>query len=321
MSATAATTAGLGPGREGAAAAGPAAAPARHRPSLTTGRGGLWFVLPFFVVYGVFLLIPIAYGLVMSFTDTSLIRPDAAFVGTDNYAELLRDAQVWRTMGTTLLFTLLSTVPLVLVSLVMALLVHTGTRGQWFWRFAYFAPFLLPVSTVVLIWQWLFQGDFGLINNVLGWFGIADVGWTSDPAVGLWSVVIITVWWTVGFNFLLYLAALQAIPQTVYEAAAIDGAGGWRRLVSITLPLLSVTTGLVLTLQVLASLKIFDQAYILYGGSGGPGGSASPVLQYVYDTGFVNYRLGYASAISYVFFVLIIVIALVQARISTRRSA
>ncbi|HEX2299611.1 MAG TPA: sugar ABC transporter permease, partial [Pseudonocardiaceae bacterium] len=134
------------------------------------------------------------------------------------------------------------------------------------------------------------------------------------------SVVILTVWWTVGFNFLLYLAALQAIPDQLYEAAEIDGAGGWRRLFSITLPLLNRTTGLVVVLQVLASLKLFDQAYILYDASGGPGGSATPILQYVYETGFTDYRLGYASAISYMFFVLIILIALVQARLSNRRS-
>ncbi|WP_240675569.1 carbohydrate ABC transporter permease [Cellulomonas endophytica] len=310
------------PGQGGPAVlgAGTSGAAPRRR-SLTSGRGGLWFVLPFMVVYAAFLLWPLVYGLGMSFFDTSLISSSQSFVGLDNYRQLLDDPQVWRTLGITLLFTVLSTVPLVLVALVMALLVHTGTRGQWFWRFAYFAPFLLPVSTVVLIWQWLFQGDFGLLNAVLGWFGIGKVGWTTDPDLALWSTILLTVWWTVGFNFLLYLSALQAIPATVYEAAALDGAGGWRRTLSITLPLLKVTTGLVVVLQVLASLKLFDQAYILFGGSGGPGGNAAPILQYVYDTGFVNYRLGYASAISYAFFLVIIVIALLQTRLTSRKES
>ncbi|WP_219419665.1 carbohydrate ABC transporter permease [Pseudonocardia nigra] len=290
-------------------------------PSLSHGRGGPWFVLPFMLVYAAFILWPLVYGLGMSFFDTSLVTDESQFVGLDNYARLLGDPEVWRTLGVTVLFTVISTVPLVLVALVMALLVHSGVRGQWFWRFVYFAPFLLPVATVVLIWQWLFSGDFGLFNAVLEGIGLPAVGWTTEPDVALWSVVLLTVWWTVGFNFLLYLAALQAIPSTVYEAAAIDGAGGWRQLFSITLPLLTRTTGLVVVLQILASLKLFDQAYILFGGSGGPGGAATPILQYVYDTGFVNYRLGYASAISYFFFLLIVVIALVQARLSTRRSA
>ena len=290
-------------------------------PSLVGGRGGFWFVLPFLVVYAAFIIWPLLYGLGLSFFDTSLVRSDAQFVGLENYAQLFSDPEVWRTLGVTLVFTGGSTIPLVLIALVMALLVHTGVRGQWFWRFVYFAPFLLPVATVVLIWKWLYSGDYGLINAVLTGVGLPDVGWTTEPDVGLWSVVLLTVWWTVGFNFLLYLAALQAIPGHLYEAAAIDGAGGWRQLFSITLPMLTRTTGLVVVLQILASLKLFDQAYILYNGSGGPGGSATPILQYVYDTGFVNYRLGYASAISYMFFVLIVVIALVQARLTTRRSA
>jgi multiple sugar transport system permease protein len=294
-------------------------AAARGRgPSLAGGRGGIWFVLPFMLVYAAFVLWPLVYGLGLSFFDTSLVRDDSQFVGLANYARLFADPEVWRTLGVTVLFTVGSTVPLVLVALVMALLVQTGIGGQWFWRFAYFAPFLLPVATVALIWKWLFSGDYGLYNAILTGLGLPAVGWLTEPDVGLWSVVILTIWWTVGFNFLLYLAALQAIPAQLYEAAEIDGAGGWRRLFSITLPLLSRTTGLVVVLQVLASLKLFDQAYILFDANGGPGGSATPILQYVYDTGFADYRLGYASAISYMFFVLIILIAIIQARLSRR---
>ena len=297
----------------------PATRPAARRgPTLAGGRGGIWFVLPFLVVYAAFVLWPLLYGLGLSFFDTSLVRAESRFVGLDNYALLFSDPEVWRTLGVTILFTIGSTIPLVLVALVMALLVQTGVRGQWFWRFAYFAPFLLPVATVALIWEWLFSGDFGLFNGILTGMGLPEVGWLTDEQIGLWSVVILTVWWTVGFNFLLYLAALQGIPAQLYEAAEIDGAGGWRRLFSITLPLLARTTGLVVVLQVLASLKLFDQAYILYDASGGPGGVATPILQYVYETGFTDYRLGYASAISYMFFVLIILIALVQARLSRR---
>jgi multiple sugar transport system permease protein len=303
--------------------AAPGVAPGRAAtrgggPSLVGGRGGIWFVLPFMLVYAAFVLWPLVYGLGLSFFDTSLVRDESQFVGLANYVRLFSDSEVWRTLGVTLLFTVGSTVPLVVIALVMALLVQSGVRGQWFWRFVYFAPFLLPVATVALIWQWLFSGDFGLINGVLTGLGLPAVGWLTEPDIGLWSVVILTVWWTVGFNFLLYLAALQAIPAQLYEAAEIDGAGGWRRLFSITLPLLNRTTGLVVVLQILASLKLFDQAYILFKASGGPGGSATPILQYVYDTGFVDYRLGYASAISYMFFVLIILIALVQARLSRR---
>ncbi|BBF99024.1 MULTISPECIES: carbohydrate ABC transporter permease [Pseudonocardia] len=280
---------------------------------------GVWFVLPFMLSYVAFVIWPLTRGLWMSFHDTSLVRSGSEFVGLDNYTRLFADPLVWSSLWTTLVFTIGSTIPLVLIALVMALLVHAGGRGQWFWRLAFFAPYLMPVATVALIWNWLFQNDVGLLNGLLGVLGMQPVGWTSDPSVALWSVVLLTVWWTVGFNFLLYLAALQAIPPDVLEAAATDGAGRWRTTRSIVLPLIAPTTGLVLVLQLLASLKLFDQAYILFSGDGGPEGSVTPVLQYVYDTGFVGYRLGYASAISYVFFLLILVIALAHAWLAGRR--
>ncbi|MEW2181169.1 sugar ABC transporter permease [Streptomyces sp. NPDC005406] len=282
----------------------------RRRRSLTAG-GGL-FVLPFLVFFGLFLVWPIVQGLWMSLTDTSLTLHDPEFVGFANYAEVFRDPDVWSSLGNTAFFTLISCVPLVLVALAMALLVHSGLAGQWAWRLAYFAPYLLPVTVVTLIWTWLYQPDIGLGNQLLTSLGMEPVGWLSDESVAMWSVAALTVWWTVGFNFLLYLAALQSLPVTYDEAAALDGAGAWRRLWSVTLPQLRHTTVLVAMLQVLASLKVFDQIYILT--KGGPNSSTRPILEYVYDVGFTGYRLGYASAVSYVFFAIVIVVSVVQLR-------
>lgn len=135
----------------------------------------------------------------------------------------------------------------------------------------------------------------------------------------MWSVVLITVWWTVGFNFLLYLAALQSVPDQLYEAAAIDGAGAWRRLWSITIPQLHRTTALITVLQVLASLKVFDQIFLLT--KGGPDGSTRPVLEYIFDTGFTGYRLGYAAAMSYIFFALLLILSIGQLKFFSRKEA
>ncbi|MFI8003029.1 carbohydrate ABC transporter permease [Streptomyces sp. NPDC086010] len=278
----------------------------------TRPGNGLLFVLPFMAVFALFLVWPVVHGLWMSFTDTSLALRVTSFVGFDNYTEAFGDPDVWSSLGNTALFTALSSVPLVLVALAMALLVHSGLAGQWVWRLAFFAPYLLPVTVVTLIWTWLYQPDLGLGNQLLGKFGLEPVGWLSDEAVAMWSVTAVTVWWTVGFNFLLYLAALQSLPATYDEAAALDGAGAWRRLWSITLPQLRRTTVLVAMLQVLASLKVFDQIYILT--KGGPNGSTRPVLEYVYDVGFTGYRLGYASAVSYLFFALVIIVSIAQLR-------
>ncbi|MEV7871805.1 sugar ABC transporter permease [Streptomyces sp. NPDC088124] len=285
----------------------------RLRDKGATGRNnGLLFVLPFLVLFLLFLVWPVVHGLWTSLTDSSLALRDTSFVGLANYAEAFGDPDVWSSLGNTVFFTLISCVPLVLVALAMALLVHSGLAGQWAWRLAFFAPYLLPVTVVTLIWTWLYQPDIGFANQLLGALGLEPVGWLSDEAVAMWSIAALTVWWTVGFNFLLYLAALQGLPETLDEAAALDGAGAWRRLWSITLPQLRRTTVMVGMLQILASLKVFDQIYIMT--NGGPNGSTRPILEYIYDVGFSGYRLGYASAVSYVFFALVIVISLAQLR-------
>ncbi|MDU0348743.1 sugar ABC transporter permease [Actinomyces sp. MRS3W] len=268
---------------------------------------GLPFAVPFLIVAVLFLIAPIVYGLWLSLTEQSLMG-NGGWVGLANYAEALRDPTMWSTLWHTILFTLMSTIPLVLIALIMALLVYIGIPGQWFWRLSFFAPYLLPVAVVVQIWTWLFNSDVGFINYWLQQLGLDKVGWLTDVDVAMWSMVILTVWWTVGFNFLLYLSSLQAIPDLLYEAAEVDGAGFWRKLWSITLPQLRGTTVLVATLQVIASLKIFDQMFIAFSGGSGPEGSTRPILQYIYDTGFTNYRMGYASAMSYIFFIVIIVI-------------
>ncbi|MEU5718051.1 sugar ABC transporter permease [Streptomyces sp. NPDC020403] len=295
----------------------PGAGPGGSRRAARTGAraatgNGLIFVLPFLVVLALFLVWPVGQGLWMSLTDASLTLRETSFVGLDNYTEAFGDPDVWSSLGNTVVFTLISSVPLVLLALAMALLVHSGLAGQWVWRLAFFTPYLLPVTVVTLIWTWLYQPDIGFGNQLLTSLGMEPVGWLSDEAVAMWSVAALTVWWTVGFNFLLYLAALQALPPALDEAAALDGAGAWRRLWSVTLPQLRRTTVLVGMLQVLASLKVFDQIYILT--KGGPNGSTRPILEYVYDVGFTGYRLGYASAVSYLFFALVIVVSVAQLR-------
>ncbi|MYW63107.1 ABC transporter permease subunit [Streptomyces sp. SID8379] len=290
------------------------------RRSLGGRASGPLFVTPFLVVFALFLVVPLGYGLWMSFTDSSLTgRGDSTFVGFGNYAEALTDPKMWETLGHTALFTVMSTVPLVVFALVMALLVHIGLPGQWLWRLAFFAPYLLTSAVVWQVGLLLFQTDSGMLNTVLKAVGLDGVGWLVEEKYAMWSVVLITVWWTVGFNFLLYLAALQSIPDQLYEAAAIDGAGAWRRLWSITLPQLNRTTALITVLQVLASLKVFDQIFMLT--KGGPDGSTRPVLEYIFDSGFTGYRLGYAAAMSYVFFALLLILSISQVKFFSRKEA
>ncbi|MET9425289.1 sugar ABC transporter permease [Streptomyces sp. NPDC006540] len=281
---------------------------------------GLVFVAPFLLVYAMFLIWPLLSGLGMSMTSENITGTGGEIVGFANYAEALADPDVWSSLWNTVWFTVLSTVPLVLVGLGLALLSHQLRVVQWLWRLSWFAPFLLPSGVVCLLFaQMIFPSGFGLADQMLAAVGLEPgIGWLSEERYAMLSVVATTVWWTVGFNFLLYLAALQAIPVHLYEAAELDGAGAWNRLWHITLPMLRRTTGLVVVLQVLASLKIFDQVYIMTGG--GPDESTRPILQYVYQQGFTGYRIGYASAVSYIFFALILIVSLVQPMLSRRRA-
>jgi multiple sugar transport system permease protein len=189
---------------------------------------------------------------------------------------------------------------------------------QWLFRLAFFAPYVLPVSVVVLVWNWLYQPGFGLINSYLTGIGLSEVNWLGQPGVAMVSAVIATVWWTLGFNFVLFLAGLQEIPRELYEAAATDGATPGQQMRRITLPLLSSTVVLVTTLQVIASLKIFDQIYLLQLGTPGPENSTRPAIQYIYETGFTQYRIGYASAMSFLFFLVVVAVAIVSMRLVRR---
>ncbi|RRO14159.1 sugar ABC transporter permease [Saccharopolyspora rhizosphaerae] len=280
---------------------------------------GFAFVAPFLAAYVLFLVLPLGMGLVTSLTNASLTGGSTEFVGLANFAEALTDPAMWQSFGVTVGFTAASTPPLVLAGLVMALLTHHLAPARWLWRLAFFAPYVLPSSAIALIFTWIYQPDFGLADSLLSWLGIGPVGWLAHPVAAMLGVVVATVWWTVGFNFLLYLAALQAIPDDLYEASSLDGAGGWRQLWHITLPGLRPTTGLVAVLQVLASLKVFDQFYLIT--NGGPQHSTRPILQYVYESGFTHYRTGYGSAVSYVFFGAILLVTLTHLSVQRRRAA
>jgi multiple sugar transport system permease protein len=281
---------------------------------------GIGFILPFLIVYAAFLIWPVILGLRMSFFNWTISGAGATnFLGLANYQELLGDGAFWQSLGVTLLFTVISTPLLVIIALALALLVNRAIPAQGLFRTIFFAPFVMPVSVVALIWGWLYQPGFGLINGILTGLGLKEVGWLSDPGVALLSVVILTVWWTVGFNFLLYLAGMQQIPPELNEAASLDGAGAWARIRWVTIPLLSRTTSLILILQVIASLQVFNQAYLLMNAGDGPNFSTRSVVQYIYEEGFTGYRVGYASAMSYILFIIILLVSLGQFALLARQ--
>jgi len=288
--------------------------PSRHaaagRPLQQNGRPAALFLTPFVLLYLCFIIGPALYGLVMSFFDASLVKPGlSGFAGFGNYAEALQSSDFWSSLWHTLWFTILTTLPLIVLAFVFALLADRVGRGRWFFRLAFFAPYILPSAVVALIWIFLYTPGLGLLEVGLAKIGITAPTWLGDPVWAMPSLAITTVWWTLGFNFILYLAGLQEIPRELYEAAAVDGAGPWQQIRRITIPMLGRTTTLVAVLQVIASLKVFDQMYIMT--AGGPNFSTRSILQYVYDQGFTNFRTGYAAAVSMLFFVVVLAVSAV----------
>jgi multiple sugar transport system permease protein len=268
------------------------------------------FLAPFVVLYVLFIIGPALYGLLMSFFDTSLVKPGlSAFAGIGNYAEALQSSDFWTSLWHTVWFTVLTTPPLIFLGFVLALLANRVAKGSWFFRLAFFAPYILPSAVVALIWIWIYTPGLGLIETTFGKIGIGVPNWLGDPTWAMPSLAMTTVWWTLGFNFVLYLAGLQDIPRELYEAASMDGASPFQQIRMITIPLLGRTTTLVAVLQVIASLKVFDQMYIMT--SGGPNFATRSILEYIYDEGFTNFRTGYAAAASMLFFIVVVAVSAV----------
>jgi multiple sugar transport system permease protein len=242
-----------------------------------------------------------------------------SWAGLGNYAEAVESSEFWSSLWHTIYFTILTTPPLVILAFVFALLADRAVRGRAFFRVAFFLPYVLPSAVMALIWIWIYTPALGLAEGWLSAIGITAPTWLGDPTWAMPSVAIATVWWTLGFNFVLYLAGLQDIPRELYEASSIDGAGPVQQIFRITIPLLGRTTTLVVVLQVIASLKIFDQIYLMT--SGGPNFSTIPSLEYIYDQSFTNMRIGYGSAVSMLLFLVILAVSFVWFGIVRRQES
>jgi multiple sugar transport system permease protein len=282
-------------------------------------RAGWLFTAPFLILYILFLIGPVLIGIVISLFNTTTVKAGLGdWVGLSNYADILSSGDFWASMWHSVLFTLLTTPLLVLLPMLFAILASRMVRNKWFFRLAFFAPYVVPSSAVCLIFAFMYTPETGLITNAFSWVGLTAPNFFGTTSGAWFAVVLLTLWWTFGFNFILYTAAIQEISEEVYEAASMDGAGPWQQIKAITVPLLRPTMSLVLILQILASLKVFDQIYILL--AGGPAYSTRPVIQYIYDTGFTAYRGGYAAAATMVYFVILVLVSVAWLLVRNRRN-
>ncbi|KJF67713.1 MULTISPECIES: carbohydrate ABC transporter permease [Rhizobium] len=270
----------------------------------------LSMVTPFIVVFTTFFLYPLIEMVRISFTDAPLIG-DGNWVGLENYAKLLSDRLFLTSLKNNGYFVLLTVVPTTVIALMIALAVSrlSGVK-QTIAMSLFFLPYVLPVSVVTEIWAWMLDLQFGILQPVISLLAGKPIAVFKNPNWVMPMVAVVTIWWTNGFNVLLFIAGLRNIPTELYEAAALDGATTWQRFWRVTWPLLWPVTALVLTLQLILQLKIFDQIYLLSGG--GPFNSSFVLLLKVYREAFQMNNGGYASAVATVLFLLIVVVSVLQ---------
>ncbi|MDR1419023.1 MAG: sugar ABC transporter permease [Treponema sp.] len=278
------------------------------------------FLFPFLVLYTLFIIWPVIQGIYVSLHRWGLMGK-IRFLGISNYTRFLSDKFFWASLWNTTWFVIISVPLLVFGSLVLALLANRKTPLQKYLRIAYYVPNVLSVSVI----SWMFrimaspyQGFFSTLFHSLGILRPnQEIMWLTEPNL-IWVIVTSsTVWWTSGFSMMLYISALQDIPLQVYEAADIDGASKGLQLWRITLPLLKSTIYLVLLLQIIASFKIFGQIFMISGG--GPGNLTRPLIQYIYESAFAKNEMGYASAMSYALFLVLVVLSVIQIKFQNRR--
>jgi len=285
----------------------PASRRIRTRYALTV----LAFLLPSAIPLTLFVLGPMVAAAWISLQKWNLISP-MEFIGVGNYANLLSDPETGEVFLHTVYY-IVGYLPLVYVGgLALALALNTALKGRSLLRGIYFLPVVTSWIVVALVWRWLLNPSNGIVNTVLGFFGIVGPGWWSDPVWAMPSIILASAWKDLGFVMVILLAGLQAISPDLYDAAKVDGAGWWRRLTSVTLPLLSPSTFFVLIISLINGFQVFDQVYAMTGG--GPNGASEVVVQRIYDLTFRYGAAGEASALSWMLFIVILAITLIQVR-------
>jgi multiple sugar transport system permease protein len=280
-------------------------------------RAAWWFVAPALLVIAVFFFLPIVAALLISLTDFDIYAladlANLRFVGFGNYLKLLQTPSFWQALGNTLYF-VAAGVPLSIgASLGAALLLHSRlTRFKPFFRTALFAPVVTTLVAVAVIWRYLLNTRYGLLNYALGGLGIDPIDWLGDPHWAMPAIILFAVWKNFGYNMIIFLAGLQSIPEELYEAARIDGASVWRQFASVTLPMLSPVVMLVGILTIAGYFHLFAEPYVMT--QGGPLQSTVSVLYFMYEEGFKWWNLGSASAVAFVLFLLIFAVTALQLR-------
>ncbi|MGH7717555.1 MAG: carbohydrate ABC transporter permease [Gemmatimonadaceae bacterium] len=281
-------------------------------------RAAYLFLLPAFLLIGVFFFLPVAAALLLSFTDFDIYAigdaGNARFVGLRNYAQLLQTPLFWTALRNTFYFALVGGPLSIAASLAAALLLEAKLiRFRSVFRTVYFAPFVTTLVAVAIVWRYLYHTRYGLLNYALSSVGIAPVDWLGDPRWAMPAIILLAVWKNFGYNMLIFIAGLQSIPRELYEAADLDGAGAWHRFRHVTLPMLAPTFLFVAVITMIGYFQLFAEPYVMT--QGGPLRSTTSVVLLMYEEGFRWWRMGYAAALAFVLFLVVLVWTLLQLRL------
>jgi len=296
----------------------------RPRRSRAEARAGLAFVAPALGLIVLFFVVPVVAGFLLAATDFDIYGigdfSTARFVGPGNLAALLHDPVFWKALANTFYFVLVGGPLSVAVSLAAAMLLNARlVRLKGFFRTVYFAPVVTTMVAVAVVWRYLYHPRFGLLNQILALFGLPDVNWLGDPRWAMPAIILMAVWKNFGYNMIIFVAGLQSIPTTLYEAARVDGAGPWQQFRRITVPALRPMLMFVGIITMIGYFQIFTEPYVLTGGTGGPLNATLSLVMYMYKQGFRWWNIGFAATVAIVLFVIILVGTLIQMRVQRER--
>ena len=282
----------------------------RKRSEIRNLGAVLLFVLPALIPLFIFWIYPILRSIWLSFTDWDFMTPDYNFIWFKNYTSLLKDSRFYEALWNTLVFTAGTLFPTIIGGLGLALLLRRNFKGSGVFKFVLFSPWITPTVAISIVWTWIFREDGGLANQVLGLFGLPALKWISSSDTAMLSVIIVTVWKSLGYAMIFYLSALEKVPEELYEARALDGAKPWRQFLDMTLPGISPTTFFLMIITMVNSLQAYDQIQILT--QGGPSGSTRTLLYMYYQLGFQEFKMGQATATAVIMIIITVILSLAQ---------
>ncbi|QUI22608.1 sugar ABC transporter permease [Vallitalea pronyensis] len=276
----------------------------------------LLFVLPFLIPLFLFWIIPLCLAFAISFTDWDYLSADIHFVGLYNYVDIFTDSDFMKALINTLVFGLGTIVSTIALGLLFAFIFQKNFKGHRIYQMIIFSPWVTPAVAVSLVWSWIYEPERGFANFILGLFGLQPLEWLHSSDTAMLSIIIFTIWKSIGWTMLFYIGALERVPRSTYEAAEIDGANDISKFIHVTVPLISPTTYFLFIINLISSIQVYDQIQIMT--QGGPGGSTTTLLYLYYKKAFQNFQMGSANAVAMVILAIIILLSLLSTYVSKK---